>query len=269
MRSITKKINGFNVQLGFNSDDHRIQVHANVYPFISQFHSAEVSVVSPSDFDGNGIKLPEYSLGFGGNTFTGVEADRMIEAAQIALSIGRELVSKSIGLQDGSDAAYAFERALEAKDFEELSTMVAVATNIETVIGERKNWNYRRTTENMSKTLAEAIIRMPQFDMVVRDLFGAIEAYETDKESLSIYADSISILEAMVARVYYRNNPFQKKGEHMNKYMKLMRFVDAVRGGKTMSAVTEDDIWNDKSVQDMITSINNNVDTHSLKTESK
>jgi hypothetical protein len=136
---VCKTVDGCNVQFtvqpGQGSACNRhssFEIRGKVYPFQERFHGVTFSAFVQRNLDGKSGGDIDYSVGFGGNTFEGIQASKMVRAAIVAEKLAVMYAGMIQDVRNTNGNPEIFTQALEEKDYTLAAILLMMADNLVT-----------------------------------------------------------------------------------------------------------------------------------------
>lgn len=180
---VCKTVDGFHVMFtvqpgqGAACNRHSFfEIRGKVYPFQERFHGVTFNAFVKRNLDGKVGGDIDYSVGFGGNTFDGVQASKMVRAAIVAEKLAVMYAGMIQDVRGTSGDPEIFTQALEEKNYTLAAILLMMADNLVTTplkqrIKDREKLN----------TQLECIMHDDSFKPVL----AAIKAWDRVSEELS------------------------------------------------------------------------------------
>lgn len=161
-------------------------VKGYVYPFTKRFHSVSFEAKLTTVLN-SGNTVPETSVGFGGNSHVGVDADRMIAAATTANELAKHYAGIIVDMQDPNTAVEVITEALANGDIKQAEEYVLLTMDLGASLPKSCNWNFRRSIK--SETIFDGIVRSDQFGAILSKIEAGIQKF-IETEDASDYVES-------------------------------------------------------------------------------
>lgn len=134
---VCKTVDGFHVlftvQPGQGAACNRhsfFEIRGKFYPFQERFHGVTFNAFVKRNLDGKVDGDIDYSVGFGGNTFEGTQASKIVRAAVVAEKLAVMYAGMLQDVRDTSGSPEIFTQALKEKDYTLAAILLMMADNL-------------------------------------------------------------------------------------------------------------------------------------------
>lgn len=211
-------LHGFEAHLDVNANPRKSEIKLSVLPFASSFLSPKASLTIHT----SGDSKYENTLSLSGNTFSGVEGQAFLAAAQVASSQMTQWEAIARSLEKASDAAFEITRLATLKRWDDVILYIGLLPNPLASLSDRCNYNAHGFK---ASNVSAAIFRHPAFGVAKETFFSFLGNEARELSSLE------ETTQNMIRALYMLTNRFAMTSNYtMNVCAGMMLERDDIPG---------------------------------------